>query len=109
MKSLCLGKSNAAPYTVVGVYVASDASSLRNNSVVQVVRALTPAHASFLLVDKMCAEMGCTSEDVEILAVFHGAHQDLYIPDLLADEAYRKELDAEWNSGESDVDERDAE
>ena len=84
-------------YTVVGLRSDSDWShGMREASFVTFVNAMSPTHAGLLASREMG---GADPDDVVILAVLEGCHDDRFDPGLQSDETYMAELDRELAHG----------
>ena len=84
-------------YTVVGLHPDSDWShGMREASFVTFVQAMSPSHAGLLACREMTPD---EPDDVVILAVFEGSHQDRFDPGLQSDQTYMAEMDRELAHG----------
>ena len=83
-------------YTVVGLNPDTESSNgMREASFVEHIEAMTPTHAGFVCRGIIAVNNPDMAGDVEILAVFHGAHKDDYEPGVEGDEEYMARLDSE--------------
>jgi hypothetical protein len=87
----------SSTYTVVGMNPGM-ATEGYDGSFVDVVVAMSPAHAAYRCRRTRANDNECDPEDFEVLAVFVGSHTDEYDPLLAKDNDRMAELDKELES-----------